>query len=253
MSMKKTKTSKMGKYVFGVLVYFSLLSSVSAAVMTSTNYKIQSDSINVGGGPSTSTNYKTESTAGEQATGEGTSTSYKLKAGYQTMQEAFLSLTSPANISMTALTNTQNTAVGSTVWTVATDNLAGYTLSIYASGAPALRDSGTGESFTDYGEAVSGVQETWSVGNAYEFGFSVIGSHTTGYGSDANCIAGADVPSTTLLWEGFKGTTAIVIANSTSATPSGTNTTLCVATEQNGVFAPSGSYTATTTVTAIAS
>lgn len=228
-----------------------LYTLASAAVMESSSYKIQSDSVNVGGAPASSASYKLEDTVGDIATGESTSSSYKLKAGYQQMQAAALSLSAPADITMTALTITQDTAVGSTTWTVTTDNAAGYTLTVKASQSPALRDLATGEDFTDYTEASAGVKETWLVSSAYEFGFSALGSHTTGYGTDtqSDCINGADVPSAQLFWEGFSGTTAIELASSTSATPSGTDTALCVASEQDTVFAPSGSYTATTTVT----
>jgi len=56
----------------------------SADYMTSTNYKVQSDSLNIGGARSTSTGYITEDTFGELATGEGlSSTNYKSCVGYQ--------------------------------------------------------------------------------------------------------------------------------------------------------------------------
>ena len=65
-------------------VLFVLISNVgSAQVMSSTNYKIQSDSINFSGGYSSSTNYQIEATAGEIATGESSSGSYTVKAGFQ--------------------------------------------------------------------------------------------------------------------------------------------------------------------------
>jgi hypothetical protein len=64
----------------------------SAQVMQSTNYRIQSDSVNVGGIYSSSSNYRLEDTTGEIATGESSSTNYQIKAGYQQMQETYLSL-----------------------------------------------------------------------------------------------------------------------------------------------------------------
>ena len=164
-----------------------------------------------------------------------------------------ISISSPSDINLTALSTTQNSAVGSATWTVTTNNQAGYTLDVEASTDPALQDSGTSESFADYSEAVAGTPETWSVSSAYEFGFSARGSDvSTGtWGTDADCIAGADIPSTTLKWRGFDGTTDIEIASASSETgTSGTASTLCVATEQDSVFAPSGTYTATITATA---
>ena len=161
-----------------------------------------------------------------------------------------ITISSPADITMTALSTTQNSAVGSAAWTVTTNDQAGYTLSVATTQYDALRDGGTGRYFTDF---ASSSHTTWSVSNAYKFGMSARGSHTTGFGSDADCIAGADVPSATLLWTGFKSTTGIQVASSTSETgTSGTATTMCIATEQNGTFAPSGSYTATITATATA-
>ena len=164
-----------------------------------------------------------------------------------------ITISAPADITMTALTLTQNTAVGSTTWTVITNNQAGYALTVKASAAPALVDStpNPDESFTDYSEASAGTQETWSVTNAYEFGWSAFGSDVTGYGTDTDCAATYDVPSTGLLWEGFDGVTPIQMATSGSETDQdGMDTTLCVATEQETVFAPSGTYSATITATA---
>jgi len=159
-----------------------------------------------------------------------------------------ITISSPSDISMTSLSLTQNTAVGSATWTVTTNNQAGYTLTVKASASPALVASTTSESFADY---TSAGKETWSVTNAYEFGFSAYGDHVTGYGTDTDCINGADVPSSTLLWEGFNGATPIQMASSTAETTmAGKASTLCVATEQDTVWAPSGLYAATITATA---
>ncbi len=222
-----------------------------AYVASSTNYRIESDSVNVGGILSTSTNYKMEDTLGETAVGFSTSTSYKLKAGYQQMSGSSISISSAPDILMDPLTMSQNSSVGSTTWNVATDNTAGYLLSVKASASPALTDPNTGESFADYTESSSGVKEQWSVSNAYEFGFSAFGNDVSGYGSGADCSSGTDVPSATLLWEGFL-TSNIEMASSSLATPSGTDSTLCVAAEQKSVFAPSGNYATIIIVTAVA-
>lgn len=159
-----------------------------------------------------------------------------------------ISISAPADITLTPLSTTQNTAVGNAVWTVTTNNNAGYSLTVNASTTPALVGTG-GRQFTDLGTTPA----TWSVTSAYKFGFSVLGTHvnTTTFGTDSDCLAGANVPSATLNWRGFAGTTAIPVATTSTVTgTSGTATTLCVATEQNGVFAPSDTYTATITATA---
>lgn len=162
---------------------------------------------------------------------------------------AGISITSPSDVTLTALTTSQNNAVASTTWTVTTNNATGYSLTVAADQAPAMRKGLTSTYFADY----NGALNPWTVTNAFQFGFSAIGSNTTGYGSDPqnNCAAGTDVQSTTLNWKGFNGVTGIEIASSTATTTtSGVTTTFCVGTEQDSVFAPSGSYVATTTATA---
>ena len=68
--------------LMAIFVVFLAINSVFA--MTSTNYKINWDSVNSGGlDLSTSTNYKMRDTIGEQATGYSTSSHYKISAGYR--------------------------------------------------------------------------------------------------------------------------------------------------------------------------
>lgn len=76
------------------MVLFSVAPLVSAQVMESSSYKIERDSINVGGGLGSSENFSGESTVGESATGRATSASYILDAGYQ--QPTATSVTPPA-------------------------------------------------------------------------------------------------------------------------------------------------------------
>jgi len=169
-----------------------------------------------------------------------------------------ISLTSPGNIAMsTALTMTQNTATGTGAsWNVKTINQAGYKLELKGERANIMYDGGTTEYFTDYTEATANVPETWSVTSDYEFGFSVFGTDTptATWGTDIDCTgASAHIPSTTLKYQGFKSVTAIQVATRDSQTdPDGIDTVMCVAAEQQGVYAPSGSYTANITGTATA-
>ncbi len=72
------------------LVGFS--ASSFAQVRSSSNYQLESDSINVGGGLSNSSNFSLESTAGEIATGRSTGTNFSLQAGYQQLDSVFISL-----------------------------------------------------------------------------------------------------------------------------------------------------------------
>ena len=160
-----------------------------------------------------------------------------------------ITISSPSDITMTPLSITQNTAVGFATWTVTTNNALGYALTLNASTNPALQGSG-GRMFTDY---ATSSPSTWSVTSAYKFGFSVRGTdvNTTTFGTDTDCINTTDVPSATLKWRGFYGTNPITVATTTvPTTTTGSATTMCVATEQNGTFAPSDTYTATITATA---
>lgn len=240
------------------------IAPVFAYVMESNNYRIQSDSINVGGtDDQTSTNYKMSDTIGEIASGESGSTNYKLKAGYRQMQETYISLTSPGNISMGsgAISLSQDDVFGTgNAWTIKTDNPAGYILTFKTDQANSM-DNGT-DQFTDYTEASTGTPDAWSVDVAnYEFGFSVCGSDVSNsgksWGADsgsAGCTCGTtNTPSSSLNWMGFTGTTAITVATSGSrTTTSGTDTSLCVGAEQGtDVFAPDGNYTASITATVI--
>lgn len=258
--MKFVRRKLKFKLTLGILFLAGFSVTTSAFVTSSSNYRLQSDSINASGGLSTSTNYQIEDTTGELSTGIATSTTYKILAGYQQMQEVSLALTSASDIVMTPLTLTQNTSVGSTTWTVITDSPAGYSATVYATvsdacadrdgggSIDALCDTATGESFADI--AVS--KHLWNVSNEYAFGYSAYGSDVTGHGTDSDCVEAYNVPSGSLLWQGFHSTTAYQIASSTARTePAGTVTTMCVATEQDTVFAPSGTYYATTTITVL--
>jgi len=168
-----------------------------------------------------------------------------------------ISLTPPSAITMSpAITMSQNSSIGTgNAWNVKTNAQAGYTLALKDDGTPALQDATTGETFSD----ASSTPSTWgfSAGQACNgttlcFGFSVYGNdvNTGTWGSDTTC-GSAGVPSANLNYRGFSGTTDITVASSnTETSTSGTNTVLCVAAQQNGVYAPSGTYTTTITGTA---
>lgn len=145
---------------------------------------------------------------------------------------------------------TSNKSIGSSSWTVTTNALNGYSLAVKATTAPALQSGSN--SFADYTETTSGTPETWSVATGTkEFGYSVYGTDapTATWGTGANCgTAGA--PSATLKYVGLK-TTDKIVATRNSVTPvTGITTNICFGAEQNNVFAPAGTYTATVIATA---
>ncbi len=161
-----------------------------------------------------------------------------------------ISIDSPADVTMNPLSTTQNTSVGTTTWTVITNNQAGYTLSVkadYTSRTAALKDTSSGEQFSDFGTSTPA---TWSVTNDYMFGFAPFGNDTTGYGTGSLCESANDVPSTSLNYVGFYSADRQIASSTSETSTSGTATTVCYAAEQNGVWAPSGTYTATITATA---
>ncbi len=166
--------------------------------------------------------------------------------------DAGISITSPSDVSMSQnLGVSADSAVGTAVWNVKTNNSAGYTIAVKATSSPALE---SGANFVaDYTPAVAATPETWSVpSGSAEFGFSAFGSHiATGvWGTDADCLAGANVPSATLKYRDFD-TSDIVIGSSTATTTTtGVDSTVCFAAEQDTVYIPSGIYTATVIATA---
>ncbi len=240
-----------------------------AYVMESNNYRIQSDSLNIGGSLGTSENYKIEDTVGEIATGPSESSSYKLKAGYQQMQEVYLSISSPANVTMTGDIQSLagGVATGEMSWTVITDNPGGYNLSVKSdSTSPAMQGQSYGDTFTDYTPANTGTPDySWSVADSTaEFGFTPYGSDTvTKYqysGSNCNQVGTADA---NYCWYGFS-TSDEPIANSYSPNysndPPGTATTVKVKAQlynSDGVpddeagMLTADSYRATVTATAV--
>ena len=234
-----------------VLVFLQL---GSAQVATSTNYQLQSDSINFGGGLSTSTNYQQESTFGEIATGNATSSTYNLYAGYQQMQEIFLSMTAPAEVIMSPNLAglTGGTSNGSTTVTVTTDNPAGYTLTLESQTDPAMQNGIY--SIDDYDEGVDADYSFIVSPGGAHLGFSPSGvdieqafkdnnSGTCGVGSFDNNLT---------CWAGLT-TLGIIISEGVDANhPDGATTTINFRVGiGSNAGVETGVYTATTTLTAL--
>ena len=154
---------------------FWYIGIAGAQVMESANYGIQSDSINFGGGLSDSAGFSLESSAGEIATGESASASYVLRAGYQQMQQVFMSLTGLAAVTLSPTIPgvSGGVANGSTTATVVTDSPSGYSLTIESESAPAMV-SGV-NSLADYNTNTNPDYE-FAIGiNDAHFGFSPFG------------------------------------------------------------------------------
>jgi len=234
------------------LVHISL--PVFGQVMSSSNFSLQSDSINFGGGNSTSSNYSLESTGGEIATGQATSSSYQLRAGYQQMQAAYLSLSVPGGVELSPslFGITGGTSTGAIEISVITDNPAGYTLSLRAEGEPAMQAGSS--TIADYMPAggvpdfVFSLTPTDAV-----FGFTPEGDDIDIRYRDSGGVCGVSGSDTIQrCWEGMS-TSSIVIARSTAPNhPDGVTTTVRFQVGLGGMIAvPLGTYVATSTVIAI--
>ncbi len=234
---------------------FCLLQVGSAQVMSSDSYQIESDSINVGGGFSSSTSYSLESTTGEIATGHGTSSNYALFAGYQQMQDVYLSLSDVADVVMspTLAGLSGGTANGSTSVHVLTDSRAGYQVTIEAASSPAMQsDSG---SISDYVPAGEDPDFAFvSDANSNRFGFSPEGPDIAlryQDNGDMCGVAGGDTPDR--CWDGLATTPTVIVSAPGANHPDGATTTIQFRIEVGGNDPlMAGEYVATTTITALA-
>lgn len=250
--MKRVSTS----FYTAVLLTFLIFASIKlgyAEVRSSTNYQLQSDSINFGGGLSTSTNYVQESTFGEVGTGKVTSTNYNLYGGYQQMQEVYLALTSPGDVTMSPsiagiIGGTSN---GSATVTVTTDNPAGYRLTYQAQNTPAMQSSLY--NIDDYDEGADADYAFAVVVNQARFGFSPSGVDIVTAFKDNGALCGLGTLDTALAcWAGLSTTPIDVAQGAGSNHPSGATTTLNFRVGVgSGAGVLTGLYTATTTLTAL--
>lgn len=233
----------------------ALLNVSQAQVRSSGNYTIQSDSINVGGGLSSSTNFTQESTVGESATGPSDSSTYALRAGYQQMQEVFVSLTTTGDVILSPdlAGITGGTANGSTTVTVVTDSPSGYQLLIAAENEPAMQRNGGGGVIDDYDAGADPDFSFLTSGSDAHLGFTPEGADITqAFRDDGSVCNSGSLDTAFSCWDGLSTTTQ-AIAESTGANhPAGASTTLHFRVgigSTAGVIA--GVYSATTTVTAL--
>lgn len=234
-------------------VVFVGLHLVEANVRESTNYRIESDSINIGGGLSTSTSYGLESTAGEIATGESGSASFNLRAGYQQMHAVYIALGGATAVTMTPSIPgvSGGFANGSTTVAVTTDSAAGYALTIHSSQSPAMQKGA--DSIADY--VPSGDADFAFITNAADahFGYSPSGVDivTKFIDNGIACgVAGEDTPLA--CWDGLPTSDETIAQSSSPNHPNGATTTVYFRVGVGGsVLQAPGVYIATTTLTAL--
>ena len=231
--------------------------------MESSNYRIQDSSINVGGAYQTSSNYQLIETIGEIATGLSSSTAYKIFAGYQQMQEIYLSLSvNPSFVSLPSIGGiTGGQSNGSTTITVITDNPAGYSLKIQASTSPALICSGGGcqvgvDKFNDYTPASSSVPDfNWFVvPTTSEFGFTPEGNDIVqkfkDNGADACNVGNNDTIEK--CWYNFSLSSELISLSYFPNHPDGTSTIVRFRAESGSQnIQVAGDYSANLIITAI--
>lgn len=230
------------------------VSIVGAQVMQSGNYRIQSDSVNFGGGNSTSTSYTLESTGGEVATGESTSGSYTLGAGYQQMQGSYISMSGFNAVTMSPSIPgiTGGFANGSTTVTVVTDSASGYILQIAATESPAL--SNGSDTIADYVPGGSDPDFTFITDGAdAHFGYTPEGIDIVSRFKDNGASCNTGISDTALsCWDGLDTIAESIARRTNSNHPNGSTTTVHFRVGIGGAVLQSpGIYTATTTLTAL--
>ncbi len=231
------------------------LSTASAQVMQSTSYRIESDSINIGGSFSSSTSYKLEDTIGEVATGFSSSTSYNLSAGYQALQAAYLALSGATNVTLSPTLGgvTGGESNGSTTVIATTDSSGGYQLTIAASTSPAMKFGAN--TIADYVPAGANPDYIFStVASESHLGFSPEGTDiATRFKDDGiGCNTGSG-DTNFACWDGLSTVAQTIVYRSSANTPTGTLTQIRFRVGIGGsVSQAPGTYTATTTITALA-
>ena len=219
-------------------VMLLFLDLAGAQVMESGSYRLQSDSINFGGGLSTSSS----------------SASYNLKAGYQQMQQVYLALTGAENVTLSPSIPgvTGGVSNGSTTVTVVTDSASGYELTITTASEPALQSDL--DTIADYAPAGANPDFTFTTdASDSHFGYSPHGVDTASRFLDngAACNLGS---GNTLgaCWDGLSTTTETIALATGGNHPLGATTTIYFRVGVGGsALQTGGTYVATTTITAL--
>ncbi|MBI3633446.1 MAG: hypothetical protein HY226_04090 [Candidatus Vogelbacteria bacterium] len=246
------------KFNFTFLFLFLFLNTAHAYVASSTNYKIDSDIVSIGGTLSTSTNYDLQSSLSTMSEEAATSSSFSIKSGYLQMASPYIAVSAPGNVAMDKpiYTSGGGHSTGSTSWTVTTDSSGGYSLSIKASTDPALTSSNDKiqNLSTNNGVPVFNL----NIGDGGEaFSFTPEGPDlTTTYLDDTASACGVVNGADTVdrCWDFIATTNKMIARRNSSNHPSGTTTTVKFRTDV-GSLVPSkkaGTYSATITVTVLA-
>lgn len=240
--------------VLAAFVYFVISSTVGAQVMSSSNFKLESDSINFGGGRSLSGSYTIEDTLGEVATGISSSTNFTMKAGYQQNNVVTFSVTPASNVTMSPSIPglTGGVANGQTSFTVTTDSPAGYTATIKASASPALNSAF--DSFADYVPAGADPDFTFAnASDASSFAFTPEGTDIASRYKNLGAICGVGATDTVdACWDGVSTIDKTILNRTSANQPLGTTSVVKFrAASGSSHVQKDGVYVATTTITVL--
>ncbi len=223
-------------------------------VASSSNYRIQTDSVNTGGLFSSSTSYRAEDTLGESGVGTSSSATFSLKAGYQQMQDVYLALAPSGNVALTPsipATGGGNADVVAT-FVVTTDNSAGYSMTISSLLAPALNSGAN--NFLDYVPGGANPDFTFTTPAAStRFGFSPEGVDIIQRYKDNGAVCNAGVLSSlSSCWDPLSTIAGVIATRATANNPTGSQTDIRFhAASGASNVQPVGSYVATATITVL--
>lgn len=197
-----------------ILRYLKILSFLALTVifaescraqMNDGSYKINADSINIGGDASSSGGYKLNDTIGEIASGEGASGSFKMNAGFQAMVNSYLTLTVDSHTKDLGSLLPGSPITGQTTVDVTTDSWNGYILNV--SKNHKMRHTDAVTTIDDHNGTLA-TPVLWSAPNNLGFGFTVISGTNVdskwGSGPNFKYAAFPDVATTVHSKPGYK-------------------------------------------------
>lgn len=241
--------------VFALILFLGIFfsSKIFADYMQSGTYKMQSDSLNMGGESSSSGTYKVSDTLGEVGTGDSNSSTYYMHAGFWQMQESFISISNPSDLVMSSMAGLSGgSSEGTMSWLVTTDNTAGYSMTIASTTTPALQSAE--DSLDDYTPQTSDPDYNFiNPSTTSRFGFSPEGTEAIQRFKDNGvaCNTGA-LETQGKCWDGLSTTPKQMAGSSTSNIPSGSNVTVRFRAETGADhIQTSGDYNVTIVVTAV--
>jgi len=209
-----------------IISSFGFYHDILADYMQSSSYRIQSDSLNLGGADSSSANYKIKDTLGEVATGETNSANYYMHAGYWQMGESSISISTPSDLVMASMAGLSGgSSEGVMSWLVTTDNTAGYNMSIASTTTPALKSAT--DSLSDYTPAGADPDYNFTnAASASSFGFTPEGTEASPRfkNNGSVCNAGG-VKTVGKCWDGLSTTPKVIAGSTSSNQPSGSTVT----------------------------